>query len=79
MIRLTISLTEETHRALEKAAACQDRSMSLIIEESLRLRGIRDYEGTREIVATARNIANLDAGRAMDLAVKETVNFRKGR
>ena len=79
MIRLAISLTEGTHRALEEAAARQDRSIDSIIEESLRLRGIRPYEGAREIIARAMNNANLDEDSAMALAVKETECFRKGR
>ena len=53
--------------------------MASIIEESLRLRGIQPYESAREIVARARENANLDANRAMALAVKETRDFRKGR
>ena len=79
MTRLTISLTEGTHRALKETAARQNRSMASIIEESLRLRGIQPYENAREIVARARERADLDANRAMALAVKETRSFRKGR
>ena len=79
MIRLTISLTEGTHRALVEAAARQDRSTGSIIEECLRLRGIRPFESAGEIIARARNNANLDTDSAMALAVKETVCFRKGR
>jgi predicted transcriptional regulator len=41
MPRLTIKLSDWTHRALKEAAARQNRSISSIIEESLELRGIR--------------------------------------
>ena len=40
MPRLTIRLTDRTHRALKEAAARQGRSMGALIEESLELRGI---------------------------------------
>lgn len=79
MIRLTISLADRTHRALKEASARQNRSMASIIEESLRLRGIQPRESAREIVANARQRANLDAEQAMELAVKETRSFRKAR
>ena len=79
MIRLTISLAERTHRALKEAAARQNRSMASIIEESLRLRGIQPHESARELVANARRRSKLDADQAMELAVKETRSFRKGR
>ncbi len=79
MSRLTISLSDRTHRALKEAAARQNRSMSSIIEESLELRGIRPFDTAREIVAKARAHSQLDAERAMALAVEETRLYRKGQ
>ena len=79
MVRLTISLAERTHRALKEAAARQNRSMAAIIEESLRLRGIQPVESAQELVARARQNANLDAEEAMALALEETGNSRAGR
>ena len=79
MPRLTIRLTDSTHRALKEAAAKQNRSMGSIIEESLELRGIRPYDTVREIVAKARAKSGLSADDAMDLAVEETRRLRAGQ
>lgn len=79
MTRLTITLADQTHRALKEAAARQGRSMAAIIEESLEMRGIRPLETAREIVAKVRARSVLDADAAMTLAVKETARYRKGR
>ena len=79
MPRLTISLTDSTHRALREAAARQNRSMGSIIEESLELRGIRPYDTVREIVAKARAKSGLSADDAMALAVEETRRLRAGQ
>ena len=79
MPRLTISLTDRTHRALKEAAARQHRSMGSIIEESLLLRGLQTYDTAREIVAKARAHSRLNDGAAMAVAVKETQLHREGR
>ena len=76
MPRLTISLTDRTHRALKEAAARQNRSMASIIEESLELRGIRPHDTAKEIVAKARAQSGLNTPDAMALAVEETRRFR---
>ena len=78
MPRLTISLTDSTHRALKEAAVRQNRSMGSIIEESLELRGIRPYDTAREIVAKARAKSGLSADDAMALAVEEARRLRHG-
>lgn len=77
MSRLTITLDDELHRALKETAARQGRSITSIIEESLRLRGIRPQADTRALVARARQHAQLEADAATDLAVKETRAARK--
>lgn len=79
MTRLTVTLADQTHRALKETAARQGRSMAAIIEESLELRGIRPYETARELVLKARANSGLDSGRAMALAVRETRRQREGR
>ena len=76
MPRLTIKLSDWTHRALKEAAARQNRSMGSIIEESLELRGIRPDDTAKEIVARARAKSGLNADEAMVLAVEETRRFR---
>ncbi len=77
MSRLTITLDDDLHRALKETAARQGRSIASIIEESLRLRGIRDQVSARALVAQARERARLDADQAAELAVEETLSARK--
>jgi predicted transcriptional regulator len=72
MTRLTITLDDELHRALKETAARQGRSITSIIEESLKLRGIRSQADARALVAQARKRAGLEAGEAVELAVQET-------
>lgn len=72
MTRLTITLDDELHRALKETAARQGRSIASIIEESLKLRGIRSQADARALVARARDRAGLEASEALDLAVQET-------
>ncbi len=79
MTRLTVTLADQTHRALKEAAARQGRSMAAIIEESLELRGIRPYETARELVLQARANSGLDSDQAMALAVRETRRYREGK
>ncbi|MBK1704370.1 ribbon-helix-helix protein, CopG family [Halochromatium glycolicum] len=72
MSRLTITLNDDLHRALKETAARQQRSIASIIEESLRLRGIRDQASARSLVDQARSRSDLDADAALGLAVEET-------
>lgn len=76
MPRLTISLSDRTHRALREAAARQNRSMGSIIKESLKRRGIDLHDTASEIVARARARSGMSADQAMALAVEETRRFR---
>ena len=78
MPRLTISLTDRTHRALKEATARRNRSMGSIIEESLELRGIQPYDAVEDIVAMARAKSRLRADDALALALEETRRFRDG-
>ena len=79
MPRLTISLTDRTHRALKEAAVRQGRSMGALIEESLELRGILPSDTAQEIVARARLSAGLSDEEAMAIAVRETRLHRAGK
>lgn len=76
MSRLTITLNDELHQALKETAARQKRSITAIIEESLEFRGIRTRGSARELVARARENANLSEKDALAIAVTETRNAR---
>ena len=76
MSRLTITLDDEIHRALKETAARQNRSIGSIIEESLRLRGIRPMDSAKELVAKARARSKLTEDEALGLAVRETSGSR---
>jgi len=78
MSRLTITLSDDLHRALKETAARQGRSITSIIEESLRLRGIKDQASARALVERARDQARLDEEEALELAVEET-SAERGR
>ena len=77
MGRLTITLDDDLHRALKETAARQGRSIGSIIDESLRLRGIRDQASARSLIAAARTHARLDSDKAVKLAVEETCAVRE--
>jgi len=77
MSRLTINLDDKIHRALKETAARQNRSIGSIIEESLKLRGIRTYDSARDLVAKARANSTINKDEAMELAVEETRRSRR--
>jgi predicted transcriptional regulator len=77
MSRLTITLSDDLHRALKETAARQGRSIASIIEESLRLRGIRDQVSGRALVDQARKHAGVDGPAAESLAMEETRAARR--
>jgi len=72
MKRLSIILNDHLHRGLKEAAARECRSVSSIIEESLRLRGIKSLSSARDLVRRAREQASLDQDEALEVAVEET-------
>ena len=76
MSRLTITLSDERHRALKEAAARRNTSMGRIIEESLDSCGIKTSKSASALVATARQRSRLDDDDAMAVAVEETRNER---
>jgi plasmid stability protein len=77
MPRLTITLDDDLHQALKETAARQGRSINTIIDESLRLRGIRDRTSARTLVERARRQAAMSDDAALSLAVDETRVVRK--
>ncbi len=72
MPRLTITLSEERHRALKEAAVRKQKSIAAIIEESLELSGIKTTEAASDLVARARARSGLDDEEALKLALEET-------
>ncbi len=72
MHRLTISLSDERHRALKEAALKRRKSIAALIEESLDFYGIKTQEDAAVLVAKARNRAGLSQEKAVDVAVEET-------
>ncbi|HXV60900.1 MAG TPA: ribbon-helix-helix protein, CopG family [Vicinamibacteria bacterium] len=72
MARITISLSEDTHRAVKEAAARQGKTIGKIIEESLAFYGIKSSARAVELVARAREYAGLSEHEALQLATEET-------
>jgi predicted transcriptional regulator len=77
MTRLTITLSDERHRALKEAARERGKSIASLIEESLDFYGIKTHRGAEELVAKARARAGLSQEEAIDLAVEETRMARR--
>ncbi len=78
MARLTITLSDERHRALKEAAARRKKSIGQLIEESLEFYGIKSMESAAELVAIARSRAGLSESDAVELACEETRAERRG-
>lgn len=72
MRRLTISLSEQRHRALKEAAARRGRSIGELVDASLEFYGIKTRESAASLVARARQHANLEESDAYALAEGET-------
>lgn len=72
MSRLTITVSDEMHQALRETAARTGRTIGSIIEEGLRLRGIRPIASARDLVAKARINAGLCEEDAFAIALDET-------
>ncbi len=79
MPRMTITLSEERHRAVKEAAARRGTTVTAIIDESLELAGIRTRESAEQIVARARAASGLTDAEAMELALRETEAARVER
>lgn len=72
MSRLTITLSDERHRALKEAAARRNTSIGRIIEEILDSYGIKTLESASALVADARERSGLAGDDAIAVAVEET-------
>jgi hypothetical protein len=77
MRRLTITLTDEKHRALKQAAARSGKTIGQIVAESLEYYGIKTEQEARALVTRARRKANLREKQALDIAVRETREQRQ--
>lgn len=77
MSRLTITVSDEIHRALKETATRTGRTISSIIEEGLRLRGIRPMTSAKDLVEKARANAALNEEEALALALDETILLRQ--
>ena len=77
MPRLTISLSEERHRALKEAAVRRGKTIGQLIEESLDYCGIKTPARAAELVAHARQQARLGESEAVAIAVTETRKARQ--
>ncbi len=72
MVRLTITLSDEHHRALKETAARRNTTIRRIIEESLDLYGVKTTESAAALVIAAAERSGLSDDDAMALAVEET-------
>jgi predicted transcriptional regulator len=77
MARLTITLSDERHRALREAALKRGKTIGQLIEESLQFYGIKTEHSAEELVAKARARAGLNEAEALRLAVAETRAVRR--
>ncbi|MFZ0428803.1 MAG: CopG family transcriptional regulator [Acidobacteriota bacterium] len=77
MARLTITLSDEIHRALKEASAERNRTIGELVEESLECYGIRSREQAAQIVARVRAASSLDEDEALRLALAETAHERR--
>ena len=76
MARITISLSDDRHRALKEAAARQGKTIGTLVEESLELYGVRSVETAAQIVSRARRNARLSEKQALEIALDETQAVR---
>ncbi len=72
MARLTITLSDDRHRALKEAAARRGVTIGQLIEASLDYYGVKTTESAAQLVARARIAAGLSESDAIELAVNET-------
>jgi hypothetical protein len=72
MARLTITLSDERHRALKEAAARRGITIGELIDESLEYAGVKSRNEAKNLVARARRHSGLSSGEAQRLAAEET-------
>ena len=71
MSRLTITLSEQRYQALKEAAAQRNKTIGLLIDESLDFYGIKSREDARKLVQRARANASLSEAQALQTAQAE--------
>jgi len=79
MPSLTINISEERHRTLQKAAEYKQKSIAEIIEECLDAADINGAETAKDLVAQARSNSGLNDVEALAVAVEETRAHRSGQ
>ena len=79
MARLTITLSQERHRALKEAAARRSKTIRSLVEESLDAYGIKTTSQAASLVARARKRSSMSEAEATRLAVQETRAHRRRR
>ena len=77
MARLTITLSDERHRALREAAAKRGKTIGQLIDESLEFYGIKSTRSAEQLVAKARARASLREADALRIAIAETRAARR--
>jgi len=77
MARLTITLSDERHRALREAAAKRGKTIGQLIDESLEFYGIKSTRSAEQLVAKARARASLREADALRVSVAETRAARR--
>ena len=77
MSRLTITISDDRHRALKEASVQRDKTIGQLIEESLEFYGIKTREDARALVQRARRHSGLSEAQAVTLADKEVKLSRK--
>jgi hypothetical protein len=77
MARLTITLSDERHRALREAAVSRRKTIGQLVEESLEFYGIKTARSAERLVAKARARASLSEAEALRVAVAETRATRR--
>ena len=77
MARLTITLSDERHRALREAAVKRGKTIGQLIEESLEFYGIKSARSAEKLVAKARARASLSEAESLRIAVDETRAARR--
>jgi hypothetical protein len=77
MTRLTITLSEQRHRALKETAAVRGKTIGQLIDESLDFYGVKSQGDAIELVQRARSANGLSQQQAMDLALDEVQHARR--
>lgn len=77
MSRITISITDERHKALKAAAARRGKTIGELVEEGLEAVGIKPESTVAELLAKARARSRLSLAAAERLAVEETRKARR--